>query len=168
MVTWKEAMREVARLGLTLPTEAQWEYACRAGSQTTYATGSEPGSLRGFANIADEGSRPQWPGADLEPGFADGWTGHAPVGTYEANPFGLHDMNGNVGEWCRDGFETYRDHPPAPGDGLRGREDQAYRVVRGGSFYDLASKSRAAFRGAWSPDQKEYDSGLRPARPVER
>ena len=158
------------RLDLLLPTDAQWEYGCRAGTTTRWYTGDDPISLQGHANIADEGSRRLYPeGWSFEPGITDGHGATAPVGTYAANGLGLHDVHGNVLEWCRDGWQ--RSPPPArAGDGLRELPGGAARaqVFRGGRFFDRAAAVRSAWRGFGDPKQSDHTIGLRPARALLR
>ncbi|HZN39260.1 MAG TPA: bifunctional serine/threonine-protein kinase/formylglycine-generating enzyme family protein [Planctomycetota bacterium] len=158
------------RLDMLLPTDAQWEYACRAGTETTWYTGDDPASLQGHANIADEGSRKFYPeGWSFEPGIADGYGATAPVGTYAANPFGLHDMHGNVMEWCRDGWQESPGAARA-GDGLReGRSGTArVQVFRGGRYSDRATAVRCAYRGFGDPQHSDHTIGLRPSRALAR
>ncbi|MEZ6039887.1 MAG: SUMF1/EgtB/PvdO family nonheme iron enzyme [Planctomycetaceae bacterium] len=137
-----------------LPTEAEWEYACRAGTESMYSTGDTPESLDGFAwTAANSNSRP--------PRF---------VASATANPFGLFDMHGNVAEWCHDVWlpGTYsemtdvRSTDPRidlPMDGLR--------VVRGGSFYMQPVEARSASRYALWQGSVWIDTGFRVALSVE-
>ena len=171
-VAWTECGRTLARLDLMLPTEAQWEYAARAGSSSPWHTGSQASTLEGSVNIADSGSTQYfhrgWP---HEPNFVDGYSIHAPVGHFAPNDFGLHDMHGNVSEWCRD-FWTHNYDPMftiRPGDGLRrggssGRVS-GRRILRGGSFLVRAVGTRSAYRDGGPPNLRGSALGLRPARP---
>jgi formylglycine-generating enzyme required for sulfatase activity len=146
-VSWIDCTETGRQLGLVLPTEAQWEYACRAGTTTSWHTGDTVELLRGYANIADEGSailfRLEWP---HERDFDDGHAVHAPVGSFLPNRFGLHDMHGNVAEWCRDEFASYRS-AAEDGDGFRNGDGSGYHVYRGGHFTSLATLTRSAVRG---------------------
>jgi len=167
--SWRECQRAAFVCGLQLPTEAQWEYAARAGTTTPWWTGAERDSLAGAANLIDESARGA--GADFRtlaewPGFDDGWAVHAPVGTFAPNPFGLHEVAGNVFEYCRDGFGSLDGRPAhdpvAPIDG------RARRVVRGGSWHYPASLARSSYRGSKPPDRDargrtSNNIGLRPA-----
>ncbi len=165
-VSWREARDVLARLDLTLPTEAQWEFACRAGTRTVWYTGDESDSLRGHANLADEAQAPNWGGwAGFMEGWDDGYLAHAPVGTYLPNPFGLYDMAGNVIEWCLDWWGQYV-LPTAPGNGERLGSNHPFPVQRGGSYNELAPVGRSAARGGNPPQSRGRRVGLRPARPV--
>jgi formylglycine-generating enzyme required for sulfatase activity len=150
-VSWTEAQKYCDWANLKLPTEAQWEYACRAGTTTPYWSGDKESDL----------ARAGW-----YKGNADGRT--HPVGEKEANPFGLHDTHGNVWEWCWDKFGPYADRPPRPKDGLRyepGDEDGgAMRVIRGGSWSFGARFARSAFRYDVHPGVRYGIVGFRPAQ----
>jgi formylglycine-generating enzyme required for sulfatase activity len=136
--------------GYRLPTEAEWEYACRGGKDTTWHFGEKAADLGQFAWFADN----------------SGDITH-PVGRKNANPFGLHDMNGNVPEWCWDRYspEYYKrlpaSDPPGPGEG-------DFRVYRGGAWNSRAPETRSAAR---SPLGIAYSVqtivGIRVARNVE-
>ena len=121
-----------------LPTDAEWEYACRAGTPTLYACGNDPMELVTMGNVYDLTFRDQFPGANVL--FArDGYLHTAPVGKFEPNSFGLFDMHGNVSEWCLDSYdaeyyskvgdETPAIDPKGPPSG-----DNVICVERGGHF----------------------------------
>jgi formylglycine-generating enzyme required for sulfatase activity len=93
----------------------------------------------------------------------DGYTVHAPVGSFSANRFGLHDVLGNVWEWCRDWYGSYEVNARA-GDGLRRPSASRSRVARGGSFGAGASAARSAYRFISTPEVRYNDFGVRPAR----
>ena len=97
----------------------------------------------------------------------DGYVSHAPVGRFLANPFGLHDVIGNVFEWCRDGMGDYESTTPRPGDGLREPTPLVHRVFRGGSHGDAAGAGRSAVRFFTPPDYRGGNIGCRPARAVD-
>jgi serine/threonine protein kinase/formylglycine-generating enzyme required for sulfatase activity len=165
-VSWNEATTILHRLGLVLPTEAQWEYACRAGTSTPWWTGMERETIEGYVNLADRTARENgalWPEVNEWPELDDGFFLHSPVGHFRPNPFGLHDMLGNVWEWCLDPYSFY-EQPTRPGDGLRLDPEAQHYVTRGGSFALSARAARVSTRRGDSPQLKDGDLGLRPAR----
>jgi formylglycine-generating enzyme required for sulfatase activity len=168
-VTWNDASRAVRYLGLALPTEAQWEYAARAGTTTQWWTGDERDSLRGAANIADQSAaRAGAPWTDIAdwPEFDDGFVVHAPVDALRPNPFGLHNVCGNVWEWCADRYLLYS-LPVRAGDGFRDFDGLASQIGRGGSFTKTANVARSANRGPGAATHHDETIGLRPARALD-
>ena len=167
----------LARVGLDVPTEAQWEYACRAGTTTPFWTGSDPEGVFRAANAADAhyyrkiDARTDSTDSIAVPGTSDGFFGIARVGSLLPNPFGLHDVCGNVAEWCRDVYVTraYRSMRHRPGDGLLevvlGGPRQS---IRGGQYANGTQQVRSASRYASSPDSPEPSVGVRPARRLDR
>ncbi len=160
-VSWEEVSRVARALGLEVPTEAQWEHAARGGSRAVFPTGSSVTSLRGFANILDEGSfsgrrLTSIPTAGLDDGRAD----LAVVGSYAPNGFGLHDVIGNVSEWCRDGMAGYT-CSVRPRDGLRASGQSPVRVHRGGSFALAAPFCTSAARHYAAPEERVRSLGVR-------
>ena len=132
--------------GYRLPTEAEWEYACRAGTVTTYSFGDDPSRLVDFA----------W--------FEENSNGQPhPVGEKPANAFGLHDMHGNVFEWCWDRFAAgyYRQSPPSDPTGPEQTPD---RVRRGAGWSFTANDARSPNRAALLPATPSSDLGFRVAR----
>ena len=130
-----------------LPTSLQWEHACRAGTSTPWWTGADEGSLRGMENLAfDERPAP------------------ARVGSSRANPFGLHDMQGNLWEWCADALVEGRS--PRAGDGLQDAPDALARVVRGAGYADRAAQARSDRRTSFHPAQATPQLGWRAAMKV--
>jgi len=160
-ISWDDCTRWLSRHGLLLPTEAQWEYACRAGTTTPWSCGDRPESLEHHANLADQTAvRQPW----RCEAWDDGNIVHAPVGSFAPNPFGLHDVHGNVWEWVRDVLFAYAE-PVRAGDGLRGDEDAfGARVYRGGGFSDPAYKLRSSNRDGYMPSLRSPLVGVRAAR----
>ena len=133
--------------GYRLPTEAEWEYACRAGSETDYWSGSTDEDL----------NRVAW-----HAGNSEGNT--HPVGGKEANGFGLYDMHGNVAEWCWDWYDPayYATSPASDPEGPATGEE---KVQRGGSYFTFTFGLRSSFRGNFlDPSLKGRDIGFRVAR----
>ncbi len=165
----EDCLEMLRRLNLTLPTEAQWEYAARGGTTTIWWTGNEKESLQGATNLLDNyckthGGPASW---NYETWLNDGYTVHAPAGTYRPNPFGLHNTIGNVAEWCLDDKMGYQSRP-REGDGLREEGGTRSRIYRGGAFSDSASVVRAASRFFSLPDVRLLAVGLRPGRKIDR
>ena len=165
-VDWNTCDGVLGRLGLLLPTEAQWEYATRAGTGTVWWTGSDSASLEGGANLAGP-SEAKIAADEWEPNEGwpdDGHLYHAPVGTFAANPFGLHDVSGNVWEWCRDWAGSY-DLPVEHGDGERKIDSSRARdrLMRGGSFYGGPRYARSARRSETAGSIAVDNLGVRPA-----
>jgi formylglycine-generating enzyme required for sulfatase activity len=171
-IAFGEASRVAKVMGLTLPTEAQWEWAARAGSSSPWWNGQEPCETYATENFADF-SAAFWQVATITETRAgmecdDGWPVHAPVGSFAANPFGLHDMLGNVREWCRDrGYFSYA-FPIRVLTGERAGQEEGIRAVRGGSFLLDPIRGRTATRQPAGEGYKWHDLGLRVARPIDR
>jgi len=128
--------------GYRLPTEAEWEFACRAGTATRYPFGDEPATLESFAwHKANSGGKTR------------------PVGTRRANPLGLFDMNGNVWEWCGDWYGPY-----AAGDAVladpAGPATGEFKVLRGGAFDSPAERCRSAYRFKSAPHFQDVCEGF--------
>jgi formylglycine-generating enzyme required for sulfatase activity len=147
-VSWEDAQQFIQKLNekegkeiYRLPTEAEWEYACRAGSSTIYCFGDDEGQLGEYAwYTLNSGKRTH------------------PVGTRKPNAWGLYDMHGNVWEWVQDGYGNYTADPvtdpivPAVGTG---------RVIRGGNWNSVPRTVRAGYRVWNEPDYHSVDIGFR-------
>jgi formylglycine-generating enzyme required for sulfatase activity len=159
--------RVLGRLGLLLPTEAQWEYACRAGTTTPYWTGVAKETLVAGANTGDVSYRNAGGWGVLDR-WNDGFPVHAPIGSSAPNAFGLHDTLGNVWEWCADWLNDYAPDNWRASDGLRdpGVGGDRLRILRGGSFSLDASFARCAGRNNLPPNSGSGVTGVRPARRV--
>jgi len=168
-VSWVDCMRELPRMGLALPTEAQWEFGCRAGTGTPWWTGELRESLRQrhAVNLADQSAARAgltWDAIHDWPELDDGYVIHSPVATFAANACGLHEVHGNVWEWCLDGYDPQfysrapRIDPVAPW------ENADRRVTRGGSLLNSAAYARSAIRAAADPEVAGTHIGVRPAR----
>ena len=169
-VSWNVCQLELPRLQLSLPSEAQWEYGARAGSQTVWWTGDARQSLLGAVNLADQTaarSGSPWPDIKDWPELDDGYEVHCPVDALRANAFGLHGVHGNVWEWCTDGFDTafYRQSPTQ--DPVCPPGSSAIRVNRGGCFANAAVLARSANRGSDAPTVADRYLGVRPARLIQ-
>ena len=144
-----------------LPTEAEWEYACRAGTTTAYCYGDDQEGVVEYGNVEDATAWEKL-GGGLTIESSDGFAFTSPVGSFRPNAFGLYDMHGNVSEWCADIFddeyyaESPKVDPTGPTSGQR-------RVRRGGSFYlDVPHWRSAARTGDW-PDFYSVCPGFRVA-----
>jgi formylglycine-generating enzyme required for sulfatase activity len=160
-VSWFDAQEFCRRLSqrtgrtYTLPSESQWEYACRAGTTTPYAFGTTLSQRQ--ANVASSGT--------------------TEVGSFPANAWGLHDMHGNVWEWCLDHWHHGYEEPPADGSAWLGTteqqnqsstkpvkgviDDSEPRLLRGGSWFNFPRNCRSAYRDLIRPDDAGNGVGFR-------
>lgn len=150
-VNWYGAAEFAAYVGGALPTEAQWEYACRAGTTTTFHTGSCLTNTQANYNWA-------FPYNSCTNSVTTYPEKIQVVGTYAPNAFGLYDMHGNVSEWCSDWYGNY---PTAPQTNPLGSATGVGRVQRGGSWGSYAQFSRTAFRNSFSPEVSGSGIGFR-------
>jgi formylglycine-generating enzyme required for sulfatase activity len=180
-VSWERAMEFCRWLSkrsgkqFSLPTEAQWEYACRAGTGTPLFYGDVNTDFSKFANVADAKLKEfaTNPYTVFEPlknpskyddyipkdtRFNDGGLVTVKAGSYKPNAWGLHDMHGNAAEWTR---TTYKPYPYDAADGRDNGDGTGKKVVRGGSWRDRPAFCRSAFREAYKPWQRVYDVGFR-------
>jgi formylglycine-generating enzyme len=162
-VTWNDAIAFCEWLGkkegleYRLPTEAEWEFASRAGRTTAYLWGNNPGDGAGWVNCSDLTSAAKF---TLFPAFtwSDGFMHTSPVATFRPNAWGLSDMLGNTLQWCGDWFGDY------PTDAVtdpKGPPEGKERVLRGGAFIYGPRHSRCAFRGRNFPDFQNFYIGFR-------
>jgi formylglycine-generating enzyme required for sulfatase activity len=153
-VDWDDAQTYVAWLSKVtgqpyrLLTEAEWEYAARAGTTTAYYWGDELGK----GNATCDGCGSQWDGRQT-----------SPVGSFATNQFGLYDMAGNVFQWVQDCFHSNYEGAPTDGSGWT-NEDCSYRVARGGAFGDIPPGLRSASRSWFTPVFHTYLLGFRLGR----
>jgi len=174
-VTWSEALEFCKWLSqktgkkVTLPTEAQWEWACRAGTASPFFYGNRDTDFGRFANLADaslnqldRGDAPPWHPRDRR--FNDGSGATADVGRYQPNAWGLRDMHGNAAEWT---LSSYRPYPYDNNDGRNDPNSVEMKTVRGGSWYDRPVHARSAARLPYRPWQAVYNVGFRVVMLVE-
>jgi formylglycine-generating enzyme required for sulfatase activity len=149
-----------------LPSEAEWEYAARAGSTTPWFWGDDPRQACQYGNVGDDSVRPEhpdWPLHDCNDGFAK----TSPVGTFKPNAFGLHDTVGNVWEWVEDCYNPSYEGAPVDGHAwLAG--DCARRIDRGGGWYNKPSAVRSALRYAGDDASRQNNTlGFRLVRELD-
>jgi len=143
-VSWNDAMEFCRWGGLALPTEAQWEYACRAGTTTAYQWGDNADGGDGWGNMPDESAKRQWP--DMKAAsWNDGYATTAPVGSFRPDAWGLYDMHGNVYEWCSDWYDKAY-YQASPSENPAGPVYGKSRSLHGGSWFHSAERCRSATR----------------------
>lgn len=160
-VSWPEAHDFCERYGYRLPSEAEWEYAARAGTRTAFEWGDDPAAGKGRANVGDEDRAATgfgWEHFD----FADGFAFVAPVARYPANVWGLHDMTGNVWEWCQD-VCVHEYERPAPTQAAFEDGDSSTRVTRGGGWQALPHMFRLGYRAGHPATEHGVHIGFRAA-----
>ena len=170
-VSWHEAgefcewLSQQTGQRFTLPDEAQWEWACRAGSETPWNFGAEAAAFPAFANLADSTLLDLGRQAAMEkvkPFFAvepaeDKQAVSAPVGSYQPNAWGVYDMHGNVAEWTASADLPY----PFRADDPRHAAADTRKIARGGSWQQRADLSRSGCRLSYQPWQRVFNVGFR-------
>ncbi len=166
-ITYADALALAAWLSKTegvryrLPTEAEWEYACRAGSRSRFASGNAPESLARLANVFDADAAVNWRKWQA---FAlkshDGYPFTAPVASFAPNAFGLYDMHGNAWEWVAD-WHADDYYANSPLEDPQGPASGTVRVRRGGSWHTWPFYARAAFRNWNTPETRYTLLGMR-------
>jgi sulfatase modifying factor 1 len=174
-VTWNDCvafckwLSKQERITYRLPTEAEWEYAARAGTQTRYWSGDDPESLTHFANIADATffkTFPHYYPREKTLSGSDGFALPAPIGSFAANAFGLHDVHGNVWEWTADWYdENYYAHSPT--EDPQGPSTGRRHVRRGGAWHTAPLYARVTYRNYNTPQSRYPNLGFRIVRNVE-
>jgi len=156
-VSWNDVQGFIGKLrgpGYRLPTEAEWEYACRAGTTTPFNTGN-------CLSTSQANYNGNYPYSGCSRGEYRQKT--TQVGSFAANAWGLYDMHGNVWEWCSDWYgENY--YASSPRDDPRGPSSGTARVLRGGSWSHFAQSCRSAYRYRYTPDARRYSYGFRLTR----
>ncbi|MBT3922426.1 MAG: SUMF1/EgtB/PvdO family nonheme iron enzyme [Nitrospina sp.] len=163
MVTWDEADDYCKKSDKRLPTEAEWEFAARGGTNTEYYWGNNFDASK--ANFCDSACILNIRNKNL----SDGFPNTAPVGSFPANPFGLHDMAGNVNEWVSDWFEIryYRNSPkdnpqgPIRTNPSKRKGGGTQKIYRGGAWRSDANSQRSAWRKGFETDYRLEGTGFR-------
>ncbi len=162
-VSWNHVQEFIRRLNkltgkrFRLPTEAEWEYAARSGGKPEkYAGFSDDRKLYQYANFCDNNCTYDWKNENQN----DGYQHTAPIGSYLPNGLGIHDMSGNVWEWCRDWYDGDY-YTASPKSNPTGPDRGASRVLRGGSWSGDAGGCRSAYRLRLDPGSRDDDFGFR-------
>ncbi|WP_430230201.1 formylglycine-generating enzyme family protein [Nitrosomonas communis] len=172
-VTWNDAVALTKWLSdkegvkYRLPTEAEWEYACRAGTRTRYASGNDPESLIKIANIFDADAKGYWSRwAQFALSGHDNFAFTSPVGSFAPNSWELYDMHGNAWEWVSDWYANNY-YAKSPLDDPQGPADGIVRVRRGGSWHTWSLYARSSYRNWISPNSRYSLVGMRLLREVQ-
>jgi formylglycine-generating enzyme len=169
-ISWEDAQAFVQWLSkkegksYRLPTEAEWEYACRAGTSTSYWWGDLPDETGKVANVADRAFKKRFPSITDTMDMDDGYIFMSPVGRYRPNPFGLYDMVGNAWEWVSDFYVPHLKDGVDP----RGPANGSEHVARGGGYGTTADRCRCAARFHDPPDTRYSGTGFRVVLDIEK
>jgi formylglycine-generating enzyme required for sulfatase activity len=193
-VSWNDAqafckwLSKKENAKIRLPTEAEWEYAARAGSDSWYSWGNDPDGAYEHANVADAALEQQFAGMTsyqravrLDPDEGDGVVFTAQVGSFKPNPWGLYDMHGNVWEWCRDRFEEKVYETQLKGLDRRERREKGikdpvqlektnrhehgdWRSLRGGAWNCAPGNTRSSIRAFYEAGEAAVYTGFRVVR----
>jgi formylglycine-generating enzyme required for sulfatase activity len=165
-VSWNDAQQFCTRFGLRLPSEAQWEYANRAGGRERFSWGDSAAGGKGFSNVHDATATKRFATWNFPFPFDDGAALLSAAGIYRPNAWGLRDMTGNVAEWCQD---AYREDYPADGadESAAQGDSRSIRVLRGCSWVDSPDLCRSAARAGFYPYSRRDFVGFRVVRTLD-
>lgn len=171
-ISWDDAQEFIRKLNARsdgyiyrFPSEAEWEYAARAGTTATHLWGEDENQACRHANVFDLTAKDKHP--NLGPGTTaecrDGYLEASPVGSFQPNAFGLYDMFGNVNEWCLDWYHKNHNETPTDGSALEtgGTPYLGYRVFRGGSWKDYSKALQSAYHNYYPRTDKYKNLGFR-------
>ena len=164
-VNWNDAQTFITWLNrksgevFRLPSEAEWEYAARAGSETLYYMGNEPSELCAHAHAADKSALEHYPDFAVND-CDDGYVRTSPVASFAASPWGLYDIYGNVWEWVEDCWSASYAGAPADGNAVF-EADCSRRGFRGGGYGDIPHFARSTLRNRGNAAHRKDDIGFR-------
>jgi formylglycine-generating enzyme len=163
-ISWSEADAYCRSKDKRLPTEAEFEYVLRDGNHDAiYPWGDSRIPPARYANVVGEETQNSYSRWEHIPGFVDEHVGTSPVGAYAPNSYGLHDISGNVWEWCSDWYGV-RSYPEAPQTDPTGPASGEHKILRGGGFHCVLTELRSAERHHKPADNDSFYSGFRCAR----